>query len=184
MEYKPSLKKGIFIRGSFLYLDFPSKTIHEFSSKIDQLIKLAIDGYDHNLTVNPKNKRLGLTFWITQRKLDEFWEDLENYIHLKMYHTRFEEWYVVIIKLKEKFDTSIDFKLFENHWKFDPALEKELIHFRTHLSTKHKRLGKMVGRNKPCNCGSGLKYKKCCGKKLKATFTSLKSDISKTIFLG
>lgn len=21
-----------------------------------------------------------------------------------------------------------------------------------------------IGRNEPCNCGSGLKYKKCCGK--------------------
>lgn len=23
---------------------------------------------------------------------------------------------------------------------------------------------KTVGRNEPCTCGSGLKYKKCCGK--------------------
>ena len=27
-----------------------------------------------------------------------------------------------------------------------------------------KRKGKKVGRNDPCPCGSGLKYKKCCGK--------------------
>ena len=25
--------------------------------------------------------------------------------------------------------------------------------------------GKQVGRNDPCPCGSGKKYKKCCGKK-------------------
>ena len=24
--------------------------------------------------------------------------------------------------------------------------------------------GEKIGRNDPCTCGSGLKYKKCCGK--------------------
>ena len=27
-----------------------------------------------------------------------------------------------------------------------------------------RKTGKKVGRNDPCPCGSGLKYKKCCGK--------------------
>jgi preprotein translocase subunit SecA len=27
-----------------------------------------------------------------------------------------------------------------------------------------KREGKKVGRNEPCPCGSGKKYKKCCGR--------------------
>ena len=27
-----------------------------------------------------------------------------------------------------------------------------------------KRVAKKVGRNDPCPCGSGLKYKKCCGR--------------------
>lgn len=27
-----------------------------------------------------------------------------------------------------------------------------------------RREGAKVGRNDPCPCGSGLKYKKCCGK--------------------
>ena len=27
-----------------------------------------------------------------------------------------------------------------------------------------KRDGKKIGRNDPCPCGSGLKYKKCCGR--------------------
>lgn len=31
-------------------------------------------------------------------------------------------------------------------------------------STPYRREGKKVGRNDPCPCGSGKKYKKCCGK--------------------
>ncbi len=27
-----------------------------------------------------------------------------------------------------------------------------------------KKTGKKVGRNDPCPCGSGKKYKQCCGK--------------------
>ena len=36
--------------------------------------------------------------------------------------------------------------------------EREKVFYRTARSTKK------VGRNEPCPCGSGKKYKKCCGK--------------------
>jgi len=26
-----------------------------------------------------------------------------------------------------------------------------------------RRIGRKIGRNEPCPCGSGKKYKKCCG---------------------
>lgn len=32
-----------------------------------------------------------------------------------------------------------------------------------------RRVGRKVGRNEPCPCGSGKKYKKCCGAPVKAT---------------
>ena len=28
----------------------------------------------------------------------------------------------------------------------------------------YKRIGSKIGRNDPCPCGSGKKYKKCCGR--------------------
>jgi uncharacterized protein YecA (UPF0149 family) len=31
-------------------------------------------------------------------------------------------------------------------------------------STTIKREGEKVGRNDPCPCGSGKKYKRCCGR--------------------
>ena len=34
----------------------------------------------------------------------------------------------------------------------------------TDTANKTVRKGKKVGRNDPCPCGSGKKYKKCCGK--------------------
>lgn len=33
-------------------------------------------------------------------------------------------------------------------------------------NNRNKRESRKVGRNAPCPCGSGLKYKRCCGKNL------------------
>ncbi len=39
-----------------------------------------------------------------------------------------------------------------------------LVHFLPDLNTQKVTKNKKVGRNEPCPCGSGKKYKKCCGK--------------------
>jgi uncharacterized protein len=36
-------------------------------------------------------------------------------------------------------------------------------HFRTHAGVPLRRAEAKVGRNEPCPCGSGKKFKKCCG---------------------
>jgi uncharacterized protein len=41
------------------------------------------------------------------------------------------------------------------------APRTQATHVRTHRRT-HIRTGPKIGRNDPCPCGSGLKYKKCC----------------------
>ncbi|MFP5458703.1 MAG: YchJ family protein [Bacteriovoracia bacterium] len=68
---------------------------------------------------------------------------------------------------------------FEAHY-MDKASGKDLVHKETSLFTKVdgqwkfkegiiagaqpiKRLEPKIGRNDPCSCGSGKKYKKCCG---------------------
>lgn len=32
------------------------------------------------------------------------------------------------------------------------------------IRVPYRRVGKKVGRNDPCPCSSGIKYKKCCGR--------------------
>ncbi|SPD76293.1 conserved hypothetical protein [uncultured Desulfobacterium sp.] len=41
---------------------------------------------------------------------------------------------------------------------------KEKVESHKSLSSPPSRSKTSVGRNSPCPCGSGLKYKKCCGK--------------------
>jgi len=43
-------------------------------------------------------------------------------------------------------------------------MEIQLDKFKTLKMEKFKKTGLKIGRNDKCPCGSGLKYKKCCGK--------------------
>ncbi len=57
----------------------------------------------------------------------------------------------------------------ENGWKYTIELEPDKPEDITDLEVllnplKTRAAEKKVGRNEPCPCGSGKKYKKCCGK--------------------
>jgi SWIM/SEC-C metal-binding protein len=57
----------------------------------------------------------------------------------------------------------------ENGWKYKIELEPDKPEDITALEIllnpiKTKMVEKKVGRNEPCPCGSGKKYKKCCCK--------------------
>ncbi len=56
----------------------------------------------------------------------------------------------------------------ENDWRFTIGLEPDKPEDITDLEalqnpTKTRRVENKIGRNEPCPCGSGKKYKKCCG---------------------
>ena len=57
----------------------------------------------------------------------------------------------------------------KNGWKYKIELEPDKPEDTTDLEIllnpqETKIAEKKVGRNEPCPCGSGKKYKKCCGK--------------------
>ena len=57
----------------------------------------------------------------------------------------------------------------ENGWVYTIGLEPDKPEDITDLEIllhpqEPKRAEKRIGRNEPCPCGSGKKYKKCCGK--------------------
>lgn len=61
-------------------------------------------------------------------------------------------------------------KIFEkNGWKYRIELARDKAEDITDLEIllnwpKPKEVEDKIGRNEPCPCGSGKKYKKCCGK--------------------
>lgn len=73
----------------------------------------------------------------------------------------------VHVRTKERLKAVVS-RFEENGWKYKIALEPDkpedvadlerLLH-----PLKPTRVEKKLGRNEPCSCGSGKKYKTCCG---------------------
>ena len=53
---------------------------------------------------------------------------------------------------------------YEEHW-IDAAWDGDAWYEEDMPQTPYRRTEKKIGRNDPCPCGSGKKYKKCCGRK-------------------
>lgn len=55
------------------------------------------------------------------------------------------------------------------HWLYDLKewdtllTEDQRVTIRKQFNEDHRAVSNKVGRNEPCPCGSGKKYKKCCG---------------------
>jgi len=75
---------------------------------------------------------------------------------------------VVHVKTKKRMkQVASTFK--EHGWEHIIELDKSKPENITDLeillnTPKPVKVGKKIGRNDPCPCGSGMKYKKCCGK--------------------
>ncbi len=56
---------------------------------------------------------------------------------------------------------------YENCWHFilgiEPDQEEDLSDLERKLSPPVRHEVPKIGRNEPCTCGSGKKFKKCCG---------------------
>ena len=75
---------------------------------------------------------------------------------------------VVHVQTEERMK-EIASKFEENDWKFTIGLEpdkpEDITDLEILLNPPKTRIAeKKVGRNEPCPCGSGKKYKICCGK--------------------
>ena len=75
---------------------------------------------------------------------------------------------VVHVKTKKRMNEVA--KIFkENNWKYQIEITPDKDEDTTDLEIllnwpEPQHAEKKVGRNDPCTCGSGKKYKKCCGK--------------------
>ena len=75
---------------------------------------------------------------------------------------------VVSVKTKQRQkEVAAIFK--KNNWKYKielaPDRQEDITALKRLLKpVKPKKVKDKVGRNEPCSCGSGKKYKKCCGK--------------------
>lgn len=56
-----------------------------------------------------------------------------------------------------------EFNLVDGQWYYVDGKQQEHHHHHHDTATPTRRTSAKIGRNDPCTCGSGKKYKKCCG---------------------
>lgn len=122
------------------------------------------DGRDRDFTMYFSRDKLGLMFSIGTKRSPDFNNKMDNHCRLKMYQTHFEEWLLITVDTCEDGTRALDFRVYAQKWEHNPAMEAELERFKQWKWAQRQKEGRKIGRNTQCRCGSGLKYKRCCGK--------------------
>ncbi|MGH7246119.1 MAG: SEC-C metal-binding domain-containing protein, partial [Candidatus Levyibacteriota bacterium] len=159
--------------------------LHENQSKIDFLVNIASDIY------NQREKNFGVELmrqieqYVVLSMIDTLWmdhldaiENLRQGIGLRGYGQRdpLVEYKNEAFKMFEQLVAGIDDEIVHRIYKIQVQTEKPTPQTHIHLHTNTpqsevsknvtkqepaKAVNKKIGRNDPCWCGSGKKYKKC-----------------------
>jgi hypothetical protein len=156
-------QKPGFTEATTRLLDFDHKTQRTILRGIENAkVKSAKDGRDYDLTMYFDHLSFGLMISVGTSRKDSFWRDIDEHCHLKLYQTKLEEWLLIAIDIGEGGVETFDFRLYRKKWEFDEQMEPKLKRFKEWKMNKFADSGQKPERNKPCPCGSGFKYKKCC----------------------
>ena len=153
MEGKMILSKSALHKGFNNEMDKVNVGIHEFVHLIDKS-----DGQIDGIPALLQNKQYVIP-WLNMvrenmKLIHQLQSDINPYggVNREEFFSVISEYFFEQPKLLEK-----------KH----PDLYNQLSDiFRTDLSKKYgiRNLNKITGRNDPCPCGSGVKFKKCCGR--------------------
>ena len=173
-----------FVNENLLKKDIKLKDIEnkETEDLIDYLSKLVINEYEEKIKDIPQEVTQEFEKVITLQVLDNYWMEhintmshLREGIHLRGYaqedplRAYTMEGFALFDSMLQKMDKDVSIFLLkaeirQNIERKEPA-KKLLTNDREAepVKRKPKRI-KKIGRNEPCPCGSGKKYKQCCGK--------------------
>jgi len=141
-----------------------SSETHEYTLSGIETIRrqLAEDGNDHSFTGYFKNPDRGIVFIVTRAFSPSFWAKADHYCKLKKYQMKSDEWILVAIEVQDGGKERYNFRLYEGEWEYDTELQQILDDRNRWVIQRHLEIHGKIGRNEPCPCNSGLKYKKCC----------------------
>lgn len=132
---------------------------------------------DRCLDLAKKERDLTIKTYLARALISQFSYKAMDFVYAMVKKGR---WDGVYCDLKEDFLTAciIMGKTYPEHDKWeaevapkrqkDKSIIEDIINGRIvspdYAENLHHTLGRKVGRNEPCPCGSGKKYKKCCGR--------------------
>jgi hypothetical protein len=149
-----------------LFLQLGPESARHINKGINRLVRSAAnDGQQHDMSVQSDAEKSGFTIHVHSLPEDVARERLSTHCRFRKYHSKADNWYGLLLTPGTgdiRGALAIDEK-----WKVDSDMENTLDAWpkkpMVPISTlSHGPLRRKVGRNEPCLCGSGMKYKKCC----------------------
>ena len=149
---------------------------------IDELCKKVIDEYESNFKDIPQEITNEFEKVISLQILDNYWmEEINTMSHLRegIYLRGYGqedplraytiEGYNLFDKMLQNVDRDVTVSLLKSEIRQNIERKEKKEKLITNDPDKGdkkqpKKVGKKIGRNDPCPCGSGKKYKQCCGK--------------------
>lgn len=129
--------------------------------------KARLDGKRHDVTLASSSaSSCGVSFHCNPRVSPEAVAVLELHCTKRKYRQRAAHWFGVSVSPigKVQFGVTLDFP-----WEFSDEMERLTVDMKPASNVSDAlspflREGRRMklGRNEPCHCGSGIKYKKCC----------------------
>lgn len=152
----------------FLLLAMSEQAVTEMSRVVDRLAaRTRTDGKVHDATFAFKNGS-GITFHCTDEPAHVAGPRLESYCKLRKYKEKAQEWFGLCMSSKGpnvRFGISLTYPWIQDAnmdaMTRDMQAPMPIDQALAALQSGRSR-AKKVGRNAPCPCGSGRKYKKCC----------------------
>lgn len=153
----------------FLLLDLNEDTVEQLDRGMKEIAhRTRADGRRHDFTLVFGAGEAGLTIHCNPTQGSDAIKALAEHCRRRKYVQRAANWFGLLVSETDglpKFSLAVNFP-----WKRDPKMDIE-----THgmmisgnlgaaLSPTNNRApdGTKIGRNDPCPCGSGKKFKKCC----------------------
>ena len=136
---------------------------------IKQKQQTLIDGKFHNFSMPPDESsfpRVGVTYVsLNSNNSEDLKTRLLTLCQLRKYKSKGDVW-IGLGSLKNSHEIIDAVAFNDQKWEYDGELEKNAKQMLEGIGQGRKiRIGKKIGRNEICPCGSRLKYKKCCGRK-------------------
>ncbi|MBB5349258.1 hypothetical protein HNQ81_003010 [Desulfoprunum benzoelyticum] len=153
----------------FMLLTIGEDSVRNISNGIDKIVGDAQkDGEHHDFTVAVGGSDTGLTVHCNDYPKEISMARLRDYCLRRKYKQKAGTWFGVCLS---SYDGELRFVVnLQNKWQFNEAMEAATR--RMAAPTKmadilnKSRKKRKPGRNDPCSCGSGKKYKKCCLRKV------------------
>ena len=148
---------------------------------IDKIYKLVVEEYEAKLKSIPQEVTSEFEKVITLQVLDKYWMEhintmshLREGIHLRGYaqedplRAYTMEGFDLFDEMLQRIDKDISIFLLKAEIRQNierkPVSKKQVTNEKSEETKKVPKKSEKIGRNDPCPCGSGKKYKQCCGK--------------------